>query len=98
MRTPTFHGRPMKMVKKYENFILFMDEKTGVKECYSEWTLTHSEFLGRLYSHPDEEGNYGHHKKRGARPCQKSMNDKRLQELMKQMAEDVVKKETCKEA
>ena len=49
MRTPTFYGRPMKKVKEYKNFIMFVDEKTNVRECYSYWDLTHWRVKGEYF-------------------------------------------------
>ncbi len=88
MRIPTFNGRPMKKVQEYEHFILFIDEKTGIRQCFSIWDLTHKEYIGRLYSLPDENGNTGHNKVRGARPYAnktKNKNDNRLSDLIEKM-------------
>lgn len=88
MRIPKFHGRPMKQLEEYEHFIVFIDEKTGIKECYSKWDLTHVEYDGRLYSLEDENGNTGHNKVRGARPYgnrTKNKQDNRLSHLIDQM-------------
>lgn len=38
---PKYNGRPMKLVKKYKHFAMFIDKKTGVKQCYQYWDLTH---------------------------------------------------------
>lgn len=41
MKTPKMFGRPMKKVKEYPRFVLFIDEKTGIRECFQYWDLTH---------------------------------------------------------
>ena len=49
MRTPTFFGRNMKKLKEYEHFIMFIDEKTNVRECFSYWDLTHWRIKGEYF-------------------------------------------------
>lgn len=39
MKVPKMFGRKMKMVKKYEHFILFVDEETGIRESFQYWEL-----------------------------------------------------------
>lgn len=39
MIIPEYNGRPMKILKKYKHFILFIDEKTGIRECFQYWDL-----------------------------------------------------------
>ena len=35
MIKPMYHSRPMEGIKKYPNFILFRDPKTGVKQSFT---------------------------------------------------------------
>lgn len=39
MKTPELFGRPMEKVKEYDSFILFVDKKTNIHECYSYFDL-----------------------------------------------------------
>lgn len=39
MIIPKYFERKMKKVKEYPNFILFEDEKTGAKRCFSYYEL-----------------------------------------------------------
>ena len=39
MIIPCYHGRPMKLIKKYPNLVLFQDVKTGVKVSYTKQEL-----------------------------------------------------------
>lgn len=39
MIIPMYHGRPMKMVKKYPNHVLFEDIKTGIKMSFNYYEL-----------------------------------------------------------
>ena len=34
IKIPKYHGRIMKEIKKYPNFILFEDQKTKIKMCF----------------------------------------------------------------
>lgn len=34
MTTPTYNGRPMKKIKEYSHHVLFIDEKTKVRESF----------------------------------------------------------------
>lgn len=34
MKNPVMFGRPMKLIKKYKSFALYMDEKTGIKQSF----------------------------------------------------------------
>lgn len=35
MIRPKYNGRPMNLIKKYQNFALFVDEKTGIRMAFS---------------------------------------------------------------
>lgn len=39
MIIPMYHGRPMKLLKEYPNFVLFQDVKTGVKVSFNYYEL-----------------------------------------------------------
>lgn len=51
MKIPRYNNRKMQEVKKYPNFILFEDRKTGIKQCFSY------EQLDRIKDKP-KGGNY----------------------------------------
>lgn len=35
MIRPKYNGRPMTLIKKYQNFALFKDEKTGIRIAFN---------------------------------------------------------------
>lgn len=43
MIKPMYHSRPMEEIKKYPNFILFRDSKTGVKQSFTYEQLNRTE-------------------------------------------------------
>ena len=49
MKTPTFYGRPMVLVKKYKYFVLYRDKKTGIKEAFRYWDLCHETIDNQIY-------------------------------------------------
>lgn len=83
MRTPTYYGRPMKQVKRYKSFILFVDEKTNVRECFSYWDLTHWRFKGEYFALDFD----GETQKVDVKPkeIKNIKNDNRLIEILKMM-------------
>lgn len=36
---PEMFGRQMKLIKQYKRFVLFKDEKTGIRECFLYYDL-----------------------------------------------------------
>lgn len=54
MRTPKIFGRPMKKVKEYEHFVMYVDEKTGIRECFQYWDLTHEIIEGKSFKYNDK--------------------------------------------
>lgn len=53
MKTPMMFGRPMKKVKEYPHFVLFIDEKTGARECFQYWDLTHEIINGKSFMYTE---------------------------------------------
>lgn len=39
MIIPMYHGRPMRLIKKYPNHVLFEDVKTGVRMSFNYYEL-----------------------------------------------------------
>jgi len=74
---PKYNGRPMKFIKKYKSFILFIDEKTGIKECYQYWDLMQNINKKR------DINTFNDNNKKNARHNVK--NDLRLSEIIKEV-------------
>ena len=94
LKTPMMFGRPMKKVKEYPHFVLFVDEKTGIRECFQYWDLTHEIIDNKVFVY-DEKGDL--------QPCedsgyttpikkekQKIMTDNRLNKLIKGFFDDLI--------
>ncbi len=100
LKTPKMFGRPMKLVKKYPRFALYVDEKTGIKQSFQYWDLTHEIKLvddretvfkyndkGELVLVDAKKALYTPPK-----PVKKTkvMSDKRVDDLIKSMFSDLV--------
>lgn len=85
MIIPKYNGRPMKLVKKYKHFAMFKDEKTGIRQCYQYWDLTHyvNEY-GEVVK-LDDKGNESIVDEKKEVPKQKVKNDLRLSEIIERI-------------
>ena len=97
MKTPMMFGRPMKKVKEYPHFVLFVDEKLGIRECYQYWDLTHEIINGKtfVYSKSGELIETSDQKVKipyvdKPRPKNKIMNDTRLNRLIDGLFNDLM--------
>lgn len=54
LKTPRMFGRPMKKVKEYEHFVLYVDEITGIRESFQYWDLTHEVIDNKTYKYTDD--------------------------------------------
>lgn len=95
MRIPKYNGRPMKLVKKYKHFALFIDEKTGIRQCYQYWDLTHY-YVNNELIELDFYGNEVPVTTKRVIPKQKVNNDLRLGEIMERIKdyEEIIKIKT----
>ncbi len=84
-RIPKMFGRPMKIVKKYKNFVLFIDEKTGIRECYQYYDLTHYVNENGDLIKLDYDGNEILVDERKFVPKQKIKNDLRLTKIIERI-------------
>ena len=98
MKTPMMFGRPMKKVKEYPHFVLFVDEKTGIKESYQYWDLTHEIIDGKSYKYTDkgdlietndQKVNIPYIDRPRVKP-KKVTNDKRLNNLIDEWWKDLI--------
>lgn len=51
MKNPIIFNRPMKKLKEYKNFVLFIDEKLGIRECFQYWDLKHEIIDNKVYEY-----------------------------------------------
>lgn len=93
MKTPMMFGRPMKKVKEYPHFVEFIDEKTGIRECFQYWDLTH-EIIDREVFVYNEKGDLVRiDDKRLTKPYRHKtnvMNDTRLNKLINGLFDDLI--------
>ncbi len=92
LKTPMMFGRPMKKVKEYPHFVLFVDEKTGIRECFQYWDLRHEIIDNKVFMY-DEKGNLqicDDKKKNLPIPKQKIMTDNRLNKLIEGLFDDLI--------
>lgn len=54
LKTPKIFNRPMDKVEEYEHFVLFIDKKTGIRECFQYWDLTHEIIDNKTYVYDDK--------------------------------------------
>lgn len=74
MQIPTWHGRPMKLIKKYTNHVLFEDEKTGIKLSFNYYQL------GMKHTNQIEEAELKQYKKTGRKNKYVKSRDSRCME------------------
>jgi len=103
LKTPMMFGRPMKLVKKYPRFALYVDEKTGIRESFQYWDLMHElKFVdgkqqvfmydnnGNLFPVDMSKEAYLPYSEEKPRKVRKAMSDKRIDNLIRSMYSDLV--------
>lgn len=85
MIIPKYNGRPMKLVKKYKHFAMFVDEKTGIRQCYQYWDLTHYINKNGKVVKLNDNGDKSLVNEKKEIPKQKVKNDLRLSEIIERI-------------
>lgn len=93
LKTPTMNDRPMKKLKEYKHHILFVDEKTGIRECFQYWDLNHEIVNYQVHAYDDSGDLIPTNKKQT--PIKNNIkNDNRLSKIIERtnFYEELVKK------